>query len=151
MSFVELETITQRNMPPRAKLSYMRPTGRGPSGGKRKDDAKPQLCIAVPTTICGTAKAKTFVLQLGTGENSGKLRIKGTSKPNTGVAPLERKYHFQFKFGYVPRLGDDIFDGEHRDVRKISDDEFEIDIPASWFTPAPEDSPKQDSPKAGKR
>ena len=38
-----------------------------------------------------------------------------------------------FRFGYVPRLGDDIFDGEHRPIRKISDDEYEIVVPATWF------------------
>lgn len=132
MSFENLETITKANMPPRAKLSYMRSTGRGKNGGKHKDDAKPQLIVSIPTTICGTAKAKSFVLLLGTGADKGKIRIKG-AKAKEGTEPKELMHTFVFRFGYVPKLGDDIFDGEHRPIRKISDDEFEIDVPESWF------------------
>lgn len=35
----------------------------------------------------------------------------------------------------VPRLGEDRFAGEKRPVRKISDESFEIEVPASWFMP----------------
>jgi hypothetical protein len=133
MPFEEIETITKKNMPPVAKLSYMPPQGRGKNAGKQKHDPKPQLIVSIPTTICGTAKAKTFALHLGTGADKGRLRIKGV-KNQQGVEPKELMHAFIFRFGYVPKLGDDHFDGEHRPVRKISDDEFEIDVPESWFT-----------------
>ena len=131
MTFEVLETFTKANMPPKAKLSYMRAASRAKSGGKRSDDAKPQMIVSIPTTICGTAKAKKFQLLLGTGANAGKIRIKGSSKD--GIEPKELMH--SFVFGFVPRLGDDIFDSEHHPVKKISDDEFEIEVPASWFGP----------------
>ena len=99
---------------------------------KLKDDPKPQLIVSIPTTVCGTAKAKTFQLLLGSGADAGKLRIKG-SKTKEGIEPKELAHTFIWRFGYVPKLGDDHFDGEHRPVKKISDDEFEIEIPKSWF------------------
>lgn len=134
MAFENLETITKQNMPPMAKLSYMPPTSRGKSAGKLSRDPKPQLIVSIPTTICGTAKAKAFALLLGTGDDLGKLRVKGLKKDaGGGIEPKELAHTFLFRFGYVPKLGDDHFDGEHRPVRKISDDEFEIDVPASWF------------------
>ena len=72
------------------------------------------------------------MLQLGSGADKGKIRIKG-GKSKEGVEPKQLMHAFVFRFGYVPKLGDDIFDGGHRPVRKISDDEFEIDAPAEWF------------------
>jgi hypothetical protein len=81
MPFENLETITKANMPPMAKLSYMPPTVRvGKSPAKKARDPKPQLIVSIPTTICGTAKAKAFALLLGTGDDLGKLRIKGLKK-----------------------------------------------------------------------
>jgi hypothetical protein len=135
MPFETLEIVTKKNMPPVAKLSYMRPEARGKSAGRSRPDAKPQLIIAIPTTICGTAKAKTFALALGSGADRGKLRVRGLTGKDAmgGVEPKELKHTFVFRFGFVPKLGDDIFDGEHRPVRKISDDEFEIEVPESWF------------------
>lgn len=133
MPFENLETITKQNMPPMAKLSYMPPSVRGgKSASKLARDPKPQLIVSIPTTVCGTAKAKAFTLLLGSGADAGKLRIKGV-KVLGGIEPKELKNAFIFRFGYVPKLGDDHFDGEHRPVRKISDDEFEIDVPVSWF------------------
>lgn len=131
MPFENLETITKQNMPPMAKISYMPPQARGKSAGKIVRDPKPQLMISIPTTVCGVSKAKTFVLALGSGADAGKLRIKGSKQ---GVEPKELKHAFIFRFGYVPKLGDDHFDGEHRPLRKITDDEFEIDVPISWFS-----------------
>lgn len=133
MPFETLETITKANMPPRAKISYMPPQGRGKSGGKTRDDAKPQLIVSIPTTICGTAKSKTFVLLLGSGDEAGKIRIKGAKSQAEGIEPKELMHAFVFRFGYVPKLGDDHFDGEHRPVRRINENEFEIDVPVSWF------------------
>jgi hypothetical protein len=133
MSFETLETITKQNMPPNAKLSYMTPQGRGKGATKLVRDPKPQLIVSIPTTICGMSKAKTFVLSLGTGKGAGKLRVVGCAKNEKGIEPSQLKHSFVFRFGYVPKLGDDHFDGEHRPVRKIGDDEFEIDVPVSWF------------------
>jgi hypothetical protein len=134
--FENLETITRDNMPPTALISYMPTQGHGKNAGKVKKDSKPRLVITLPTTICGLAKADRWALQLGSGPDAGKLRIKGLAKnapAKQGIAPSEMKNCFKFNFGFVTKLGDDHFDGERRPVRKISDDEFEIDIPASWF------------------
>jgi hypothetical protein len=131
--FETLETITKQNMPPNAKLSYMPSSSRGKSAGKLARDPKPQLIVSIPTTVCGTSKAKAFVLSLGTGKDAGKLRVVGCAKNEKGIEPKQLAHTFIFRFGYVPKLGDDHFDGEHRPVRKISDDEFEIDVPVSWF------------------
>lgn len=131
MPFENLETITKANMPPMAKISYMPPAARASKKAARKGDPKPQLIVSIPTTVCGTAKAKAFQLLLGSGADRGKLRIKGVKAG--GIEPKELAHTFIFRFGYVPKLGDDHFDGEHRAVRKIGDDEFEIDIPPSWF------------------
>lgn len=136
MPFETVETFTKAKMPPSAKISYMRPTGRGANGGKAKADAKPQLKITVPTTIAGVSKAETFILLVGTGEDAGKIRIRGLApgqQNDAAVKPAELKHALVFRFGYVPRLGDDIFDGESRPVKKIGDDEFEITVPESWF------------------
>lgn len=129
MPFEPLETITKRNMPPTAKVTYLRNV----QGKKPRPDAQPQLVISIPSVICGTAKAKTFALLLGNGCDTGKVRIKGCLSDKNGIAPTELKRAFVFRFGFVPRLGDEIFDGGRRAVRKISDDEFEIDFPATWF------------------
>lgn len=128
MSFEDVETITRHNKPPEASISYMRPARKGVT----KNGAKPQLTVTIPTTVCGTAKSELFKLMVGTGENAGKIRIKGT-KEKTGIKPAEHAHYFTFRFGHVPRLGEDIFDGEHRPVRKVGEDEFEIDVPTSWF------------------
>lgn len=129
MPFDKLETITKNNMQPTARVTYLR----GIRNGVEKKGVKPKLVISVPSVICGTAKAKTFELSLGTGDDAGKIRISGCKSEMTGIAPTELKHAFVFRFGFVPRLGNDIFDGGRCAVRKISDDEFEIDFPAEWF------------------
>lgn len=135
MPFEELETITKANAPPTAVISYM-PGGHSDSH-KKNTDRKPTLRITIPTTICGVSKSETFTLLVGTGEQAGKLRIKGIAKSaretRFGCKPGQMKHAFRFNFGYVPKLGDDHFDGERRPVRRISDEEFEIDVPVSWF------------------
>lgn len=133
MPFADLETVTKHNMPPRAKISYMPSQRATKAGGKARPEAKPQLIITLPTTICGAAKATHFVLQIGTGGDRGKLRLKGSKSKDKGVEPKELMHAFVFRFGYVPKLGDEHFDGEHRPVKKIGEDEFEIEIPDSWF------------------
>ena len=136
MPFETIETITRDNMPPTALISYMPAQGHGKNAGKVKKESKPRLVITLPTTICGTAKADRWSLMLGTGADAGKLRVKGLPKNaagKQGVKPTEMKNCFKWNFGFVPKLGEDHFDGERRPVKKLSDDEFEIDVPASWF------------------
>lgn len=102
--------------------------------GPVKNDKKPKLTISIPTTLCGTSKAKAFKLQIGSGDHAGKLRIVGVPAKAIGVEPSQHAHFFRWNFGFVPRLGEDEFEGEKKPVRKISDDEFEIDVPESWFS-----------------
>jgi hypothetical protein len=129
MPFEVLETESKDNMPPTALVSYMRPKGRAGKNGAAYDRSKikPRLTITVPTVIC-IAKSERFMLLLGTGSDKGKLRIKGT-KDKKGVKPTEFKSHFVMRFGHVPKFGDEIFDGERCPLRRLSDEEYEIDIP----------------------
>lgn len=130
MPFDDLETITRHNQPPQATISYV--VARKKTGPV-KNDKKPKLTIAIPTTICGTSKAKAFKLQIGTGAHAGKLRIVGVAAKAAGVEPSQHAHFFRWNFGFVPKLGEDEFEGEKKPVRKIGDDEFEIDVPTSWF------------------
>ncbi len=153
MAFEELETVTRGNEPPQATVTYDYAQKKGER--VRKADAKPRLTISIPTTLCGVSKSKTFRLLVGTGDDLGKLLIrgcdaekgkanapfriggcdaeKGKAKPG-GVAPSQHKHFFRFNFGFVPKLGDEeLWGGEKRPVRKVSDEEFEIDVPRSWF------------------
>jgi hypothetical protein len=142
MPFETLETITKANAPPTAVLSYMCRTQK-PKPGKpvRNDkDRKPSLMVTLPTTMCGTSKSETFALLIGTGADIGKLRIKGIPASVKGAAPSpagakpsQMKHAFRFNFGFVPKLGEDHFDGERRPVKKINNEEFEIEVPSSWF------------------
>jgi hypothetical protein len=136
MPFEPIDTITKANMPPTALISYMPAQGHGKNAGKAKKESKPRLVVTLPTTLCGTAKAERWTLMLGNGADAGRLRIKGLPKNSPakqGIEPTEMKNCFRWNFGFVPRLGEDHFDGERRPVRKLGDDEFEIDVPASWF------------------
>lgn len=137
MAFEEIETGA--SAPPQAKLSYLRGQ-RGKNGEDRSK--KPKLIITIPTTICGISKSEKFALLVGTGDDRGKILIRGCdAKPKpkgAAVAPTQHKHYFRFHFGYVPRLGDSIFD-EKGDVRRISDEEFEIIIPESLFDEAESD------------
>lgn len=129
MPFDLLATVTKMNAPPQATLSYV-PFSRK---GKHKDDAKPRLCITVPTSVV-TSKAKSFVLMIGSGEHAGKLRLVGLVTKeqqqhlSDGIKPTELAHALRFNFGYVPRLNDEIFDGERRSIIKINDDTYEIEV-----------------------
>jgi len=93
-----------------------------------RDKVKPRLAITLPTVVC-IAKSERFVFLLGTGPDKGKVRIRGVGKDKKGVKPHEFKSHLILRFGYVPKLGDEIFDGERCALRRISDEEYEIDAP----------------------
>lgn len=132
MPFDEVETETKDNMPPTALLSYMRPSRKG--GQEARNKGKPRLSITCPTTICGTSKSERHVLLVGTGADKGKLRVRAHDPKRDkgkGVKPTEFKKHFIWRFGYVPKLGDEIFDGERHPVTRISAEEFEIIVPES--------------------
>lgn len=130
--FTDVETFTRHNAQPIATISYSVSRHKG---NLARSNKQPKLTISIPTTICGTSKAKAFKLQLGRGDSLGKLRIVGIdAKAKTpGVEPSQHAHFFRWNFGFVPILGEDKFEGEKRPVRKISDDEFEIDVPPSWF------------------
>ena len=131
MPFEDIDTFTRHNQPPQATVSY---SVYAREGKARDPDKKPDLKISIPTTICDTSKAKTFKLQLGKGEHLGKLRIVGIKdKAASGIEPSQHAHFFRWNFGFVPRLGEETFEGEKRPLTKISDDEFEIDVPKSWF------------------
>ena len=125
MPFEIVETETKDNMPPTATLSYMRSPRASAKGGA--DAKKPKLIVTLPTVIC-IAKSERFVLLFGTGADAGKIRIRGV-KDKKGVKPREFKAHLMFRFGFVPKLGEDIFDGERCKLTRISDEEYEIDAP----------------------
>lgn len=130
MPFEEVETFTKDHHQPVARWLY--------ESGARKRQGKPKLTISIPTTVCGTAKAERFVMLLGTGDDQGKVRIRGVPEKNappSAVKPTKHLHYFKFNFGVVPRLGEKSFDGDRVPVRKIGDDEFELTVPASWFEP----------------
>ena len=138
MPFEVLETEPKELSVPTALIQYMRPMPRGkkdPTKAAKYNRAtvRPQLKITLPTTICGTGKAKAHVLLLGTGTDKGKARIKGAPDGNLkAVEPKELAHSFTWNFGFVPKLSDEIADAERVPCRKIGDNEFEIDLPAWW-------------------
>ena len=129
MPFETLETETKHNRPIMAAISYMRTVRKG----QQKKGGKPRLLISIPTALSAISKKKFFVLQLGKGADKGRARIVGQNVKNKfSVEPTCMKHTQVFNFGFVPMLGDDAAAQEHIAVRKISDDEFEIDLPP-WF------------------
>ncbi len=140
MPFEELET--KANSPPQATMSYLLGTHKGKTP---KANARPKLVICIPTTICGVSKSATFRLLVGTGVDAGKLLVRGDLKDparagkgisDGGVEPSQLKHYFRWHFGYVPKLGEDRFGPDKYAVRKVSDEEFEITVPKSWFEEA---------------
>jgi hypothetical protein len=127
------DIVTEKlNKTPMATVSYMPSATRG-NKQSRNADRRPRLIISVPTTICGASKSKAFTLAIGTGSDAGKLLIRGSTKPDVGIEPTQLKHYFRWHFGYVPKLGDEHFDGEKVPVRKVSAEEFELTVPRSWF------------------
>ena len=125
-TFVDIETVTRTNAPPKATLSYLR-------GGKKAE--QPSLKIVLPTTITGqAAKDATFKLQFSTGPEFQLLRVT-RAKDKTGVKPGHMKWASRFNFGYVPILGDDKFDNLRCPVTKVDDHTFDIRLPADFITP----------------
>lgn len=94
---------------------------------EKAGEAKPNLMVSIPTTLIGMSKSKRFELLKGSGADAGKIRIKGTAVAKKGVEPKQLKNAFVFNFGAIPK-NDCIFDGERRVVKKLTDEEYEIDV-----------------------
>lgn len=126
MPFELLETQTKENMPPMASLSYLRQVRKGKEMDRGK--VKPKLTVTLPTVIC-VSKCKKFSIFVGTGTDRGKVRICGL-KPGTagGIKATDFKNHLIIRFGFVPRFGDEIFDGMKCPVARIDDDTYEIKV-----------------------
>jgi hypothetical protein len=125
MPFEDLETITKANMPPQASLSYMRQIRKGKEIDR--DKVKPKLILTLPTSIV-ISKCEKFCIQIGSGQDFGKMRVIGMKKgvPGKGVKPSEFKSYLVLRFGYVPKFGDEIFDGMKCPIVRIDDDTYEI-------------------------
>lgn len=105
-------------------------TGGGAAKNYDREKVKPKLIVTLPTVVCGVAKSERFLFLLGTGADAGKIRIKGAKKDDKkAVKPSEFKSHLMLRFGHVPKLGNAIFDGMHCPVKRISDEEYEIEAP----------------------
>lgn len=132
MPFEPVTVVNKHNRPPQASISYersQRQTKKGMVRGKL-----PSLVIAIPTTLSGATKKQHFMLTRGTGKDAGKARITGQNAANGHtVGRKDRINCTMFDFGFVPLLGEGAAAQEHVAVRKVSDDEFEIDLPA-WFS-----------------
>jgi hypothetical protein len=146
MPFEPVEVVNKHNRPPQASISYERAERKTRKGLTKSKT--PHLMISIPTTISGVSKKKFFMLQLGTGEDAGKARISGRAAATKHTVERRDLMHATtFDFGFVPMLGDDAAAKEFVGVRKISDDEFEIDLP-KWFSAEREPAPPCDEEEA---
>jgi hypothetical protein len=133
MPFDEAETFTKHNAEPMARWVYE--IG-GHAGKPKKADAKPKLYISIPTAICGVCKMPKFALLIGTGEDAGKVIVRGIAEEHAKkhhIPPSEHSNFLKFNFGFVPQLGKRSFDGDHVPVKRLDDNNFELTVPASWF------------------
>lgn len=139
MAFEELETISKKDLPPQALIAYVRPKPRGKNAGRDfdRDSVKPELTITLPTRVC-ISKAPKFVLQVGTGDHKGKLRIVGVpGETKKAIKPIEMRHCIRLRFGFVPRFGEEIFDDVHCFIERVSNDVYELDLPISLDTAPP--------------
>lgn len=142
MPFEIVETVTKANSPPLATMTYMRSSRT--KGGK----SQPRLTITIPTTVCGVSKSDYFILMIGNGDDAGKVLLVGErsllfpKKPSgSQVKVAQLKHAFRWCFGFVPLLGEDIFDGERFPVKRNEDETFEITTPVDFFG-VPKQEPK---------
>ena len=70
------------------------------------------------------------MLQVGTGAQKGILRIKCVAKgvPGAVAKGSDFKNHVKLKFGFVPKFGDECFDGVKCPFVRVDDDTYEIKI-----------------------
>lgn len=133
MPFEVMETETKDSARPLASLSYMRHVRKGREMDRSK--YKPKLIVTLPTVVC-ISKKERFEIMVGTGEDQGKVRIAGTADKKRGVKASDFKNYIILRFGYVPALGDEIFDGVKVAVEKISEDVYELNVPPELFKDA---------------
>jgi hypothetical protein len=129
MPFEALETIARDTRVPMASVSYARSQRKG-----KVRAGLPVLIIAIPTTLAGVCKRDRFRFEVGTGNDAGKARVCGLAKGTVGTsAPgTMMKNALVIRFGEVPALGEDAAAKEQVHVRKIDDNQWEIDLPP-WF------------------
>jgi hypothetical protein len=127
MPFEVLETVTNENAAPTATLSYLRHIKRDNVAARAR--VKPKLMITVPTTLF-ISKKERFVLQVGTGQHKGILRICGVAKGTPGAVGkgADFKNHVKLKFGFVPKFGEEVFDGMKCPFVRVDDDTYEIKV-----------------------
>ncbi|MGA9855080.1 MAG: hypothetical protein WBR29_07385 [Gammaproteobacteria bacterium] len=117
----EIETGPMKQI--RASVRYMRHHSKksGPKG-------LPLLLVSVPTAVV-ISKAEYFQLLVGTVGDVQKLRIKGVKVKAGGVKPTEFHHHLMLRFGHIKQYGEEIFDTTYCPIRRINDDEYEIELP----------------------
>jgi hypothetical protein len=131
MPFEDLETHTKANTPPMASLSYLTHARKNPAKPRKAGapPPKPKLLVTLPTAVC-ISKCKKFSIAIGTGADSNKLRVTGLKQGVPGgVSPHDFKAYIKLHFGYVPRFGDDIFDGVKCTIVRVNDDTYDLTIP----------------------
>lgn len=133
MPFEELECETRENAKKLAKLSYMPSRRKGKTGdGPRK----PMLIVTLPT-VHFISKASRFKIFVGSGSETGVLRIMAVPEGSPGgVKPHEFRTHVILRFGHVPKLGEDMWDSVACDVTRMDDDTYDMTPPPSCL-PAP--------------
>lgn len=126
MPFEVLETQTKANMPTTALLSYLRHVRKGKEADRGK--VKPKLIVTLPTAICISKKPK-FAIYVGTGSDRGKVRICAIAAGVPGgIKATDFKSFLVIRFGYVPRFGDEIFDGIRCPIVRVDDDTYELTV-----------------------
>lgn len=111
----------------RPSISYMRQS----SEHRAIKNRLPRLNVSIPRAVLGAFKPNgttTYEFHIGTGKDVGKARI---VPGKNGVRALQMKHCVGFRFGYVPKLGDEIADREYVEGRPVEGG-YEIDLPA-WF------------------
>jgi hypothetical protein len=122
--------LKQTRSATQATLSCLTPTWKG----KKKNGAKPCLTITLPTTLF-RSKKEFFILQIGSGEHRGFLRIIAQNAANKAtVKPKDLKHSVIFRFGHVPKLGEyTIFDKVNAEIIVSSEDCYDLRLPSTDF------------------
>jgi hypothetical protein len=141
MPFEELDTERKDNMPPTALLSYLRAVRKGKEMDRAK--IKPRLIVTLPTVFC-TSKCEKFTISIGSGADHGKMMITGVKKGVPGKNAVTGKVFkttLVMRFGYVPKFGDEIFDGVRCKVTKMDDDHYVLIVDEADIKSLPFEAP----------